>query len=267
MSSSTCPRASPPCSTMESTMEWVMRRRGRRVSGAAAIRRSKVPSFQVTKPSGGFFFLSLRSFLGSSPALATSLAFSISYSGASAITMPSVSKPARPARPAIWWRVGAADDGQEALLGEALDEQAVARQHAGVVHADAAGEQALQDLAERRGEAGPARRLLDPLALLLAGDAEVGERLRRRQGGVLREVDDVERGLAAPQGELDGALERGGDVVVGQGHRARGVGDYVDGRAGAGGERVGDLGHVAERRAHQHELGVWEREQRSGSAK
>ena len=40
-------------------------------------------------------------------------------------------------------RVGAADDGQQALLGELLDKQAVARQHAGVVHAHAAREQAL----------------------------------------------------------------------------------------------------------------------------
>ena len=84
-------------------MECVMRRRGCNVSGCVSIRRSKVCLFHVTKPSGGFFFLMRRSFLGSSPALAMSLAFSISCSGASAITMPSVSKPERPARPAIWW--------------------------------------------------------------------------------------------------------------------------------------------------------------------
>ena len=84
-------------------MECVMRRRGFSVSGTASIRRSKVCLFQVTKPSGGCFFLILRSFFGSSPALATSFAFSMSCSGASATTMPSVSKPERPARPTIWW--------------------------------------------------------------------------------------------------------------------------------------------------------------------
>ena len=63
-----------------------------------ALERLLVPG---DKASGAFFFLILRSFLGSSPALAISLAFSISCSGASAMTMPSVSKPERPARPAI----------------------------------------------------------------------------------------------------------------------------------------------------------------------
>ena len=65
------------------------------------MRRSKVCLFQVTKPSGGCFFLTLRIFFGSSPAFAMSFAFSMSCSGASAITMPSVSKPERPARPTI----------------------------------------------------------------------------------------------------------------------------------------------------------------------
>ena len=37
-------------------------------------------------------------------------------------------------------RVGAADDGQQPLLRQALDQQTIARKHAGVVHADAAAE-------------------------------------------------------------------------------------------------------------------------------
>ena len=82
-------------------MEWVIFMRGFNVSGTAAMRRSKVCLFQVTKPSGGCFFLTLRIFFGSSPAFAMSFAFSMSCSGASAITMPSVSKPERPARPTI----------------------------------------------------------------------------------------------------------------------------------------------------------------------
>jgi len=74
---------------------------GTSVSGAASINLSNVLWFHVTNPSGAFLRLTFLSFFGSFPALATALAFSISYSGASATTSPSVSKPMRPARPAI----------------------------------------------------------------------------------------------------------------------------------------------------------------------
>ena len=119
--------------------------------------------------------------------------------------------------------VGAADDGQQALLRQALDQQAIARQHAGVVHADAASEQALEDLAECRRETRALGRFLDGLALLLAGDAKIGERLRRRKGGILAKVHDIERGLATAHGELDRALEGGRHIVVAQRNRTRGV--------------------------------------------
>ena len=49
-------------------------------------------------------------------------------------------------------RVGAADDLQQPGLGQRLDEPAVARQHAGVMHADADAYELRQRLAERRGE-------------------------------------------------------------------------------------------------------------------
>ena len=103
MSSSTRARASPPCSTSASTIEWVTRMRGVSFSGTDSTRRLKVSSFQLTKFSGGFFFLILRSFFASPAAFTSALWFSISCSGASAMTTPSVSKPDRPARPAIWW--------------------------------------------------------------------------------------------------------------------------------------------------------------------
>ena len=104
-STSRCTRAqaSPPCSTSASTIECVTFMRGRSGSGTAATSRSKVCLFQPTNPSGGFLVLILRAFLGSPPALASARAFSMSYSVASAMTWPSVSKPARPARPTIWW--------------------------------------------------------------------------------------------------------------------------------------------------------------------
>ena len=103
MSRSTRRRASPPCATSLSTIEWVIRRCGTNVSGAASMSLSNVFSFHVTNPSGAFLRLIFLSFFGSLPALATARAFSISNSGASATTRPSVSKPMRPARPAIWW--------------------------------------------------------------------------------------------------------------------------------------------------------------------
>ena len=72
-------------------------------------------------------------------------------------------------------RIGAADDGQQALLRQALDQQAIARQHASMVHADAASKQALENLTKGRREARALGRFLDGLALLLAGDAKIGE--------------------------------------------------------------------------------------------
>ena len=120
-------------------------------------------------------------------------------------------------------RIGAANDGQQALLRQALDQQAIARQHTGVVHADATSKQALEDLAKSRGEARAFGGFLNSLALLLAGDAKIGERLRRRKGGILAKVHDVERGLATAHGELDRALEGGRHIVVAQRNRTRGV--------------------------------------------
>jgi hypothetical protein len=72
-------------------------------SGWARCSRSNDVSDQPTKPSGGCLRTTRLRFFGSSPARASSRAFSTSCSGASATTVPTVSKPARPARPAIWW--------------------------------------------------------------------------------------------------------------------------------------------------------------------
>ena len=124
--------------------------------------------------------------------------FSMTCSGACTTTVPTVSKPARPARPAIWWNsralssrgldavvlgqageqhradrhvdadaegVGAADDLEQAGLGERLDQPAVLRQHPGVVHADAVPHQPGQRLAEAGGEPEAADRLGDRVLL------------------------------------------------------------------------------------------------------
>ena len=101
-----------------------------------------------------------------------------------------------------------------------------------MVHADAASEQALENLAKGRGEARALGGFLNGLALFLAGDAKIGEGLRCRKCGVLAKVHDVERGLATAHGELDGAFERGRYVVVAQRNRTRGVDNQVTSSAG-----------------------------------
>ena len=128
--------------------------------------------------------------------------------------------------------VGTADDGQQALLRQALDQQTIARQHASMVHADAASKQTFENLAKGCREARSLGRLLDGLALLLVGDAKIGERLCRRKGGILAKVHDIERGLATAHGELDGALEGGRHIVVAQRNRTRGVDNQVASSAG-----------------------------------
>ncbi len=79
--------------------------RKREVSGSGSdwISLSKVVSDQATNPSGAFLRTTLRFFFGSSPAFFSAFSFSMTCSGACATTKPAVSKPARPARPAIWW--------------------------------------------------------------------------------------------------------------------------------------------------------------------
>ena len=75
-------------------------------------------------------------------------------------------------------RVGSADDGENALLGELFHQQAITGQHPCVMHADTAAEQALQRLAERRGESRALHGLLHRLALFLRRHA-VARQCRR----------------------------------------------------------------------------------------
>ena len=159
-------------------------------------------------------------------------------------------------------RVGAADDGQKPLLRELLHEQAVAREHPRVVHAHAAAEQALERLAEGRGEARALAGLLHGVALLLGGHAVARERLRGVERRVLGEVHDVDGGVAVAQGQLDGGLERGVHVLVGEGHRALGLGDLVDRAVGLAPERRADGARVAQGGAHEQELRVGQGQER-----
>ena len=84
-------------------MAWLTAKLDFSGSGSAATSRSKVGWPQETMPGGGFLRTTLRRFFGSSPTLASARSFAMTCSGAWTTTMPASSKPARPARPAIWW--------------------------------------------------------------------------------------------------------------------------------------------------------------------
>ena len=159
-------------------------------------------------------------------------------------------------------RVGTADYGQEALLRELLHQQAVARQHTGVVHAHAREDEPLQGLAKRSGEAHALDGVLQGLALLLRRDAVAREGLRALEGSLLREVHNVERRVAVTQGQLDRALERSLHELVGEGYRPGGVEHLVDGASGVLLECGGNVGDVAQRGGHEQELRVGQRQQR-----
>ena len=62
-------------------------------------------------------------------------------------------------------RVGAADDRQQALAGQALDEAAVAGEHPGVVDADAVAQETIEGGAEAASHPHAPQRLDDRLAL------------------------------------------------------------------------------------------------------
>ena len=115
--------------------------------------------------------------------------------------------------------VGAADDLEQPGLGELLDEPAVLRQHAGVVHADAVPHQPRQRLAEAGAEPEAADQLRDPVALLARADVDAGERLRALQRGGLGEVHDVHRRLVGLEQLLERLVQRRQRPLVGQRHR------------------------------------------------
>lgn len=98
--------------------------------------------------------------------------------------------------------------GQQTLLGELLDQAAVAWQHAGMMDADTGAQQSLQNLAEGCGEFDAFDGFCDGLALFLAGHAGGGERLRGLQRGVLREMDHINRGFTVAESEFHGFFHR-----------------------------------------------------------
>ncbi len=131
-----------------------------------------------------------------------------------------------------------------------------------MVDAHAGAQQTLQDLAERGRELRSLDGLGDRRALLFARHAGAGQRVGRLQCGVLGEMDHIDRRLVLAERQLDGFLQWVERVLIGQRHRPRRVGDDVDVGVGHILQLVGDGVDVAERRAHQQELGVRQRQQR-----
>ena len=121
--------------------------------------------------------------------------------------------------------VGAADDLEQAGLGELFDQPPVLGQHPGVVNADAVADQPRQRRSEGRREAEPADQLGDRGLLLLGADVDAHQRLRPLQRGGLGEVHDVDRRLLGVEQVVDGLVHRRGRVVVEQRDRPFGVGD------------------------------------------
>ena len=108
--------------------------------------------------------------------------------------------------------VGAADDGEQAGLGELLDQPPVARQHPGVVDADPAAQQLGQRLAEAGAEPEAGQPLLDLVlgGALLVEPSTLGVEQRGRvlDGVLLGEVHDVDRGLVGAHQLLERLGER-----------------------------------------------------------
>ena len=158
--------------------------------------------------------------------------------------------------------VGAADDLEQAGLGELLHQPSVARQHARVVHADAVPHQPRERLAEPGGEAEVADRRGDRVLVLAAGHVDAHQRLGPFERGGLGEVHDVDRCLLGVEQLGDGLVHRRRRVVEVQRDRAFGVLDQCGGASGATGEVLAQRGGVTERGRHEQELHVRQLEQR-----
>ena len=158
--------------------------------------------------------------------------------------------------------VGAADDLEQAPLGEGFDQAPVARQHPGVMDADAGAHQARKRLAEPRREPEPADLGSDLIALLARGDLGVDERLGPLEGRGLREVDDVDRSLGLLQQPLDDVVDRAPLIREVQRHGALDAGDLRHLASRAALEVGHDRGDIAEGRRHEQELHARKKQQR-----
>ena len=159
-------------------------------------------------------------------------------------------------------RVGAADDLEQALLRELLDQHAVLGQQPGMVKGDAV----LEPLADLRavgaGKLETLNRTPDGILLLAGAHVDAGEVLGALGGFELGEVDDIDGSLALRHQ----AFERGGQRQLGVGivQRHRPVlGSDGDRWAPVQTcERLLEEGGVAERGGHQEVARLRQRQQR-----
>ena len=158
--------------------------------------------------------------------------------------------------------VGAADDLEQAGLGEGLDEPAVLGEHAGVVHADAVPHQPGQRLAEAGGEAEVPDHFRDRVLFLAAGHVRRHERLRLLKRGRLGEVHHVDRRLVGGEQLAKRLVQRLEAEGEDQRDRALGVLDDGGGPAGALGQVLLEPRDVAEGGRHEDELRLGQLDER-----
>ncbi len=103
--------------------------------------------------------------------------------------------------------IGAADDFEEAALGELLDENAVFGEEASVVDADAVGEIFFDVLAIGAGEFGALQGFFDGGFFSAGADVEAEQILGRLSGFILGEVDEVDGGFVGSDEFLEGGID------------------------------------------------------------
>ncbi len=159
--------------------------------------------------------------------------------------------------------VGTAYQLQQALLGQLLDEQAVAGEHPGMVQADAVADEALQVLPDG-GVEPEATHLLAYRRLLLPGEhVDAAEVLGLLGCRLLGEVDYVDR---RPIGvdELDDRLvERRLPILAGQRNRPDAARHGDGGTPGPACQVFGEAGRGSERGRHEQELRVRQLQERN----
>ena len=209
-----------------SSIEWVTEKRDVSGSGSAATSRSKVGSPHDTKPSGGLRFDQLAQLLGVVAGLGLRLlvlddvvgrlhddgagGVEAGPPGAAGDLVELAGRQVPGARPVVLGQrrdehgpdrhvdadaegVGAADHLEQPGLRERLDQPAVARQHPGVVHADAVPDEPRQRLAEAGREAEAADHLGDLVPLLPGATLTLVSACARSMRRGLGEVHDVDR--------------------------------------------------------------------------
>ena len=246
-------------------------------------------------PSGGLRRTTLRRFFGSSPALASARSLSITCSGACTTTRPMVSNPARPARPAIWWnsraissrvfvpsyfdsavnstvRIGTlmptprVSVPQMTFSSPACASVSTSRRYFGSMPAWCTPMPCRTSRDSVLPKPGANRKLPDQLGdrVLLGPAAHVDahQRLGLLDRRGLGEVHDVDRRLVRGEQLGHGLVQRRHGERERQRDRPLGRADHGGRPAGPAGQVALEPADVAERRRHQHELGLRQLDQR-----